>query len=33
MKVGNYIYNQAEVLDASGPFEVYATASKGHTNS
>ena len=25
MNVGIYIYNQAEVLDFSGPFEVFAT--------
>lgn len=28
MNVGIYIYNQAEVLDFSGPFEVFATASR-----
>jgi len=26
--VGIYIYNQAEVLDFSGPFEVFTTASR-----
>jgi len=28
MNIGIYIYNQAEVLDFSGPFEVFATASR-----
>jgi len=28
MNVGIYIYNQAEVLDFSGPFEVFSTASR-----
>ena len=28
MKIGIYIYNQAEVLDFSGPFEVFSTASR-----
>ena len=28
MNVGIYIYDQAEVLDFSGPFEVFATASR-----
>lgn len=28
MNVGIYIYNQAEVLDFSGPFEVFTTASR-----
>jgi len=28
MHVGIYIYDQAEVLDFSGPFEVFATASR-----
>lgn len=28
MKVGIYIYENAEVLDFSGPFEVFATASR-----
>jgi len=28
MNIGIYIYNQAEVLDFSGPFEVFSTASR-----
>ena len=28
MNIGIYIYNQAEVLDFSGPFEVFTTASR-----
>ena len=28
MNVGIYIYNEAEVLDFSGPFEVFSTASR-----
>ena len=28
MNVGIYIYNRAEVLDFSGPFEVFSTASR-----
>ncbi|WP_373432691.1 hypothetical protein [Pseudoalteromonas sp. SW0106-04] len=28
MNVGIYIYDQAEVLDFSGPFEVFSTASR-----
>jgi transcriptional regulator GlxA family with amidase domain len=28
INVGIYIYDQAEVLDFSGPFEVFATASR-----
>lgn len=28
MKVGIYIYDEAEVLDFSGPFEVFSTASR-----
>ncbi|WP_199609168.1 DJ-1/PfpI family protein [Flocculibacter collagenilyticus] len=28
MNVGIYVYNQAEVLDFSGPFEVFSTASR-----
>lgn len=28
MNIGIYIYDQAEVLDFSGPFEVFATASR-----
>jgi len=28
VNIGIYIYNQAEVLDFSGPFEVFATASR-----
>jgi len=28
MKIGIYIYDQAEVLDFSGPFEVFSTASR-----
>lgn len=28
MNIGIYIYNQAEVLDFAGPFEVFATASR-----
>jgi len=28
MNIGVYIYNQAEVLDFSGPFEVFTTASR-----
>lgn len=28
MNVGLYIYDQAEVLDFSGPFEVFSTASR-----
>lgn len=28
MNIGIYIYDQAEVLDFSGPFEVFTTASR-----
>ena len=28
MNIGIYIYDQAEVLDFSGPFEVFSTASR-----
>ena len=28
MNIGIYIYNEAEVLDFSGPFEVFSTASR-----
>lgn len=28
MNIGIYIYNDAEVLDFSGPFEVFSTASR-----
>ncbi len=28
MDIGIYIYDQAEVLDFAGPFEVFATASR-----
>jgi hypothetical protein len=28
VNTGIYIYNQAEVLDFSGPFEVFSTASR-----
>ncbi len=31
MNVGIYIYDQAEVLDFSGPFEVFSTASRNCT--
>lgn len=32
MNIGIYIYDQAEVLDFSGPFEVFCTASRICTN-
>ncbi|MEM9807120.1 MAG: DJ-1/PfpI family protein [Cyanobacteria bacterium P01_D01_bin.56] len=32
MNIGIYIYDQAEVLDFSGPFEVFCTASRLCTN-
>ncbi len=28
MKIGIYLYDQAEVLDFAGPFEVFSTASR-----
>ncbi|MFW1485155.1 DJ-1/PfpI family protein, partial [Vibrio parahaemolyticus] len=28
MNIGIYIYDEAEVLDFSGPFEVFSTASR-----
>lgn len=28
MNIGIYIYDQAEVFDFSGPFEVFSTASR-----
>lgn len=28
MNIGIYVYDQAEVLDFSGPFEVFSTASR-----
>jgi len=28
MNIGIYLYDQAEVLDFSGPFEVFSTASR-----
>ena len=33
MNVGIYVYNQAEVLDFAGPFEVFTTASRVHARS
>ena len=32
MNIGIYIYNEAEVLDFSGPFEVFSTASRIYEN-
>lgn len=33
MNIGIYVYDQAEVLDFSGPFEVFTTASRVHARS
>ena len=30
MNIGIYVYDQAEVLDFAGPFEVFTTASRVH---